>query len=41
MRWTLHQIRDTPEGQARMKEGILRLEGAVYELTTGQVRFLP
>ena len=41
VRWTLHQIRDTPEGQARMKEGILRLEGAVYELTTGRVRFLP
>jgi carbonic anhydrase len=41
VRWTLHQVRDTPEGQARMKEGILRLEGAVYELTTGRVRFLP
>jgi carbonic anhydrase len=40
VRWTLRQIRDTPEGQARMKEGILRLEGAVYELTTGRVRFL-
>jgi carbonic anhydrase len=40
VRWTLHQIRDTPEGQARMAEGILRLEGAVYELTTGRVRFL-
>jgi len=40
VRWTIHQIRDTPEGQARMKEGILRLEGAVYELTTGHVRFL-
>jgi len=40
VRWMLHQIRDTPEGQARMKEGILRLEGAIYELTTGRVRFL-
>jgi carbonic anhydrase len=40
VRWMLHQIRDTPEGQERMKEGILRLEGAVYELTTGRVRFL-
>jgi carbonic anhydrase len=40
VRWMLHQIRDTPEGRARMKEGILRLEGAVYELTTGRVRFL-
>jgi carbonic anhydrase len=40
VRWMLHQIRDTPEGQARMREGILRLEGAIYELTTGRVRFL-
>jgi carbonic anhydrase len=41
VRWALKQIRDTPEGQARMREGILRLEGAVYELETGHVRFLP
>jgi len=40
VRWALKQIRDTPEGQARMREGILRLEGAVYELETGHVRFL-
>jgi carbonic anhydrase len=40
VRWMLHEIRDTPEGRARVEEGILRLEGAVYELTTGRVRFL-
>lgn len=40
VRWSMHQIVDTPEGQARMAEGILRLVGAVYELTTGRVRFL-
>jgi carbonic anhydrase len=41
VRWSMKQLRDTPEGQARMKEGILKLVGAVYELQTGRVRFLP
>ena len=41
VRWAMHQLRDTPEGQARMAEGILKLVGAVYELKTGRVRFLP
>lgn len=40
VRWSMKQLRDTPEGQARMKEGILKLVGAVYELRTGRVRFL-
>lgn len=40
VRWVDHQIRETPEAQARVKEGILRLVGAVYELKTGRVRFL-
>jgi len=40
VRWSMHQLLDTPEGRARVEEGILRLEGAVYELTTGRVRFL-
>ena len=40
VRWSMKQLRDTPEGQARMKEGILKLVGAVYELQTGRVRFL-
>jgi len=40
VRWSMHQMLDTPEGKARMAEGVLRLEGAVYELTTGRVRFL-
>ena len=41
MRWSMHQLLDTPEGQARMAEGIVKLVGAVYELETGRVRFLP
>jgi len=40
VRWSMHQLLDTPEGKARMAEGILKLVGAVYELKTGRVRFL-
>jgi carbonic anhydrase len=41
VRWSMHQLLDTPEGQARMTEGIMKLVGAIYELGTGRVRFLP
>jgi carbonic anhydrase len=41
VRWSMHQLLDTPEGKARMAEGIVKLVGAVYELETGRVRFLP
>ena len=41
MRWSMRQILETPEGKARAAEGILKLVGAVYELETGRVRFLP
>ncbi len=41
VRWSIRQLRETPEGRARMAEGILMLVGAVYELSTGHVRFLP
>jgi carbonic anhydrase len=41
VRWSMHQLLDTPEGQARMAEGIVKLVGAIYELKTGRVRFLP
>ena len=40
VRWSMKQLRDTPEGKARMREGILKLAGAVYELKTGRVKFL-
>ena len=40
VRWSMRQLTETPEGKARMAEGILRLVGAVYELTTGRVRIL-
>lgn len=41
VRWSMRQIMDTPEAQARAAQGVMQLVGAVYELTTGRVRFLP
>lgn len=38
--WSMRQLRETPEGRARMAEGVLKLVGAIYELKTGRVRFL-
>ena len=40
VRSSIRQILETPEGQARQAEGLLKLVGAVYELETGRVRFL-
>jgi carbonic anhydrase len=40
VRWTVRQLLETPEGAARVAEGKIRLVGAVYDLTTGVVRFL-
>jgi carbonic anhydrase len=40
VRWSMRQVMETPEAQARAAEGVLKLVGAVYELTTGRVRFL-
>jgi carbonic anhydrase len=40
VRWSMHQLLETSEVQARRAEGVMKLVGAVYELTTGRVRFL-
>ena len=40
VRWTMRQILESPEGRARQAEGVMRLVGAVAELSTGAVRFL-
>jgi carbonic anhydrase len=40
VRWSIHQLLQTPEAKQRQAEGVLKLVGAVYELTTGRVRFL-
>lgn len=41
VRHTMRQISESPEGQARRAEGRIHLAGAVYDIETGQVRFLP
>ena len=40
VRWSMRQLLETPEAEERVKEGVLKLVGAVYELETGRVRFL-
>jgi len=40
VRWTVRKILESPEGQARLKEGRIKLIGAVYEIESGRVRFL-
>jgi len=39
VRWSMHQIRETPEWRNATKLGA-KLQGAVYEIATGRVRFL-
>ena len=39
VRWSIHQILETPEGQNAMNAGI-KLVGAVYEIASGHVRML-
>ena len=39
VRWSMHQLLETPEGQNGLKMGV-KLVVAVYDITTGQVRFL-
>jgi carbonic anhydrase len=41
VRWTVSHLRDTPEVKAKLAGGTtMRLIGAVYELSSGRVRFL-
>jgi carbonic anhydrase len=39
VRWTVRMIIESPEGQARLAEGRMKIVGAVYEIETGRVRF--
>jgi len=41
VRWMVRRILDSPEGQASVAEGRAKIVGAVYEIDTGLVRFLP
>jgi carbonic anhydrase len=40
VRWSMHQILDSPEGRARQSNERVKLVGAVYDIATGRVRFL-
>jgi carbonic anhydrase len=40
VRWSMRQVLETPEGKAGAARGV-KLVGAIYELETGRVRFLP
>ena len=40
VRWSIHQILETPEGQNAVKAGA-KLVGAIYEIASGHVRLLP
>ena len=39
VRWSMKQLLETPEGQEAVKNGS-KLVGAVYDIVTGEVRFL-
>jgi carbonic anhydrase len=40
VRHTMQAMLESPEGQARAREGVLKLVGAIYELASGRVRLL-
>lgn len=39
VRWSMHQLLETPEGRDAVKKGA-QLVGAIYEIASGRVRFL-
>jgi carbonic anhydrase len=41
VRWTVRRIANSPEGRAHLAEGWMRIVGAVYDIESGRVRFLP
>jgi carbonic anhydrase len=40
VRFTVKNIHESPEGQMRQAEGRMKVVGAIYDIATGQVRFL-
>ena len=40
VRWSMHQLLETPEGRKAVEEEGAKLVGAVYEIASGRVRFL-
>ena len=41
VRWSMHQLLETPEAKTRLAEGAMKLVGGVFEFESGRVRFLP
>jgi carbonic anhydrase len=39
VRWSMHQLLETPEGKQAAREGRKKLVGAVFEINSGRVRF--
>lgn len=40
VRWSMRQLRETPEARTALAAGEVRLVGAIYEIATGRVRLL-
>jgi carbonic anhydrase len=40
VRWSIHQLLETPEGKLAVEEGRAKIVGAVYEISSGRVRLL-
>ena len=40
VRWTVKQILETPEAKLRLAEGNMKIVGALFEISSGRVRFL-
>ena len=40
VRWSMHQLQESPEGSGALREGRAKLVGAIYEIASGRVRFL-
>ena len=41
VRWSMHQLLETPEVKTRLVESTMKLVGGVFEFESGRVRFLP
>jgi carbonic anhydrase len=41
VRWSMQQLLATPEGKSAVEEGRASIVGAIYEIRSGRVRFLP
>jgi carbonic anhydrase len=40
VRWSMHQLMETPEGKRAAREGRKKLVGAIFEINSGRVSFL-